>query len=257
LEVEALQDNELAFLSTGDTGISRASFESALLAAGGALTGIDLVIQHPGSKVFCIVRPPGHHACSTRGMGFCLFNNVAIAARYAQRKYGLGKVLIADWDVHHGNGTQEIFNNDPTVFYFSTHEKGLYPGTGTEQETGEGAAKGTKLNYPILPGKQARKEVLHAFERLRERMKDFKPDLVLISAGFDGHEADPLGHLNLTDEDYFHLGSILSSIADEHAQGRLVSVLEGGYNLSALMTASVAHVNGLMRRKEKEKKEDV
>lgn len=244
-EIEALDEGEIDSLSTGDTVISRPSFKIALLAAGAVLTAVDQVIQHPGSQAFCIVRPPGHHACSSQGMGFCLFNNVAIGARYAQQKYGLQRILIVDWDVHHGNGTQEIFDHDPTVFYFSTHEKGNYPGTGAEDETGEGPAKGTKMNFPILSGKHSRLAVMQAFEKLQEKMKAFKPELVFISCGFDAHEKDLLGHFNLTDQDFFTLSGIVKSIADEYAQGRIVSVLEGGYYLPALASASIAHVKGL------------
>lgn len=246
-EVAALKGSpQTVFLSTGDALICEHSFDTALLAAGGVLTAIDKVINNTGSTAFCLVRPPGHHACSSRGMGFCIFNNIAIAARYAQQRYGIKRVLIADWDVHHGNGTQEIFYADPAVFYFSTHEKGLYPLTGMPQETGEGPGLGYNLNYPILPNPQARVNVIEAFLKLRDQMKTFKPELVLISAGFDGHEADPLGHFNLTDNDFAELTRIVKAIADEHAQGRLVSVLEGGYNLQALASAGCAHATAMM-----------
>lgn len=239
--------HEAVYLSTGDATISARSFDIALLAAGGALTAVDQIMQTKGSSAFCVVRPPGHHACSSRGMGFCLFNNVAIAARYAQQKYGINKVLIADWDVHHGNGTQEIFYEDPSVFYFSTHEKDLYPNTGLIDEIGEGLGKGTTLNCPIRSGPHSRIDVMQAFEvQLREKMKVFQPDLVLISAGFDAHEADPLGHFNLNDQDFYALSKIVKGIADEYAEGRIVSVLEGGYNLQALAAASTAHVKGLL-----------
>jgi acetoin utilization deacetylase AcuC-like enzyme len=240
------ETNKITSISTGDAQLSALSFEVALLAAGGVLTGIDHVMQSTNSSAYCIVRPPGHHACSAVGMGFCLFNNIAVGARYAQQKYGINKVLVVDWDVHHGNGTQEIFYSDPTVYYFSTHEKGIYPNTGRKEEVGEGAGKGFTWNCPIEPGLQSRVEVLEAFSvTLKEKMETFHPDLVLISAGFDAHEDDPLGHFNLTDHDFFTLTQEVKEVADKYAKGRIVSVLEGGYNLNALASASVAHVKGL------------
>jgi acetoin utilization deacetylase AcuC-like enzyme len=173
-------------LSTGDTIISARSLDAALRATGGALNAVDAVMDGRAQNAFCIVRPPGHHATPIRGMGFCLFNTIAIAARYAQRKYGVGRVLIADWDVHHGNGTQDIFYSDSTVFFFSTHQHPWYPGTGAPDETGEGAGRGTTLNCPF-PAGSGRKEILGAFkERLMPAAEYFKPDLVLISAGFGG-----------------------------------------------------------------------
>lgn len=236
-EVEALKgSSRLSELSTGDAAISSHSFEVARLAAGGVLAAVDQIMLAEGSNAFCIVRPPGHHACFARGMGFCLFNNAAIAARYAQKIYGITKVLIADWDVHHGNGTQDIFYQDPSVFYFSTHEMGLYPFTGHAEETGEGLGAGTTMNCPIAPTQTSRLDVIQAFEKqLVKAMEQFQPELVLISAGFDGHEHDPLGHFNLCDEDFFTLTRIVKQIAAKYAKGRLVSILEGGYHLQALV----------------------
>lgn len=244
-EVAKLTPTAISSLSTGDVEISSHSLIAAKLAAGGVLTAIDQVIS-TNSHAFCIVRPPGHHACSNKGMGFCLFNNVAIGARYAQKKYGLKKVLIVDWDVHHGNGTQEIFYRDPSVFYFSTHEKNLYPLTGAADEFGQDEGKGTNLNCPILPTSESRLEVFQAFDTLlRKQMESYQPDLILISAGFDAHAADPLGHFNLTDADFADLTRVMVEIAHKYAKGRIVSVLEGGYNLKALAASAIAHAKAL------------
>lgn len=233
-------------LSTGDVQICPDSWNAALLAVGGALTGVDLVMQQRGKNAFSYLRPPGHHACSDRGMGFCIFNNVAIAARYVQQKYGLKRVLIVDWDVHHGNGTQEIFDADPSVFYFSTHQLGIYPGTGSADDRGIGQAVGTKMNFPISAGIASRKDVLAAFQGpLVEAMKHFKPEFILISAGFDAHYSDPLGGFNLTEQDFAALTAIVMKIADAYAQGRVVSLLEGGYHLEGLARSALEHAKKL------------
>jgi acetoin utilization deacetylase AcuC-like enzyme len=233
-------------LSTGDATISHRSLEVALSAAGAALNAVDAVITRKASNAFCAVRPPGHHASAARGMGFCLFNNVAIAARYAQRKHGLEKILIADWDVHHGNGTQDVFYEDGSVFFFSTHQWPWYPGTGPAAETGEGKGKGTTMNRPF-PAGSGHGEISKVFEEdLRRAADSFKPDLVLISAGFDSRIGDPLGDFTLTDPDFASLTRLMLSIAGEHAGGRLVSVLEGGYNLKGLAPAAAAHVESLI-----------
>lgn len=247
-EIAALKETgTLAYLSTGDAVISADSWDVALEAVGAVLVAVDQVMQAKSAQAFCIVRPPGHHACHARGMGFCIFNNVAIGARYVQKKYGLKRVLIVDFDVHHGNGTQEIFYSDPSVFYFSTHEKGSYPQTGVDKEKGDGPGINTTLNCAIPSSPQARNEVLACFQNtLRKAMEAFRPECVFISAGFDAHEQDPLGHFNLTDQDFFTLSTIIKSIANTYCEGRVISVLEGGYNLKALQTASVAHVQGLM-----------
>ncbi len=229
-------------LSTGDVEISPKSYHVALRAAGAVLTAVDLVMSGKTKRVFCVVRPPGHHACSEQGMGFCLFNNIAIGATYAQEKYKIKRVLIVDWDVHHGNGTQEIFHADPSVFYFSTHQFPLYPGTGAADEKGAG----TILNVPILVSETAREEVLRAYqETLRLEMEKFRPELVMISAGFDAHKDDPLGGLKLTTEDFVTLTQAVKEVADTYAQGRIISVLEGGYNLKAIAEAAKAHVDAL------------
>jgi len=232
-------------LSTGDVVVSEMTFDVALLAAGGAIEGVDAIMGGLFKRVFCVVRPPGHHATTNKGMGFCVFNNVAIAARYCQKKYGIDRVLIVDWDVHHGNGTEEIFKEDKSVFYFSTHQKGIYPGTGSEDFVGVG----TTLNVPVQSGEKSREKVIKAFEGpLVEAMKSFKPEFVIISCGFDAHEKDLLGEMNLTTEDFATLTRIMMDIGNSYSKGRILSVLEGGYNLDALAEASVAHVKAMYDR---------
>lgn len=232
-------------LSTGDADISPTSLEPALHAAGGVLNSVDAVLSKKVRNAFCVIRPPGHHANANRGMGFCLFNNLAIGARYAQRKHGAGRVLIADWDVHHGNGTQDIFYEDASVFFFSTHQSPWYPGTGARSENGAGRGEGTTLNCPF-PAGSGRTEILGAFrEQLIPAARKFRPDLVMISAGFDSRTLDPLGNFTLTDDDFADLTKVMQEIADEFAEGRIVSVLEGGYNLQGLASAAAAHVRTL------------
>ncbi|MEM1283030.1 MAG: histone deacetylase [Chlamydiota bacterium] len=245
-EVKAANLWGYATLSTGDVRICPKSYSIAKLAVGGVLTGVDHVMQRIGNRVFCNVRPPGHHACKEIGMGFCLFNNVAVGARYAQKVYGVDRVLIVDWDVHHGNGTQNIFYHDPSVFYFSTHQKDIYPNTGYEDEIGKGEGKGKTLNVPIPGEKDSRLEVLKAFEeQLFPAMKSFEPQLVIISAGFDAHEDDPIGGFDLKTQDFYTLTSMVCEIADQYCDGKIVSVLEGGYNLTAIAESVVAHVRAL------------
>jgi acetoin utilization deacetylase AcuC-like enzyme len=239
--------SKLPQLSTGDTTISPGSWEAACTAAGSALAAVDVVMTGKVGNAFCLVRPPGHHAGAARGMGFCVLNNVAIAARHAQKRHGVKRVLIIDWDVHHGNGTQDIFYADPSVFFFSTHQWPWYPGTGPASETGEGAGKGTTLNCPLAAG-AGRAEIFAAVEKqLMPAMEQFRPELVLISAGFDSRIDDPLGHFRLTDEDFADLTMLARGMADKYASGRVVSLLEGGYNLAGLASAAVAHVGALNR----------
>lgn len=238
--------SHLPQLSTGDTTISPASWDAARVAAGSALAAVDAVMEGKATNAFCVVRPPGHHASADRGMGFCVLNNVAIAARHAQKRHGLKRVLIVDWDVHHGNGTQDIFYDDGSVFFFSTHQSPWYPGTGRANETGAGAGKGTTLNCP-LPAGSGRAEIFAAFEKqLVPAVDEFKPEMVFISAGFDSREGDPLGQFLLTDADFADLTKLVRGIADRHAKGRVVSLLEGGYSLSGLASAATAHVQALL-----------
>ena len=232
-------------LSTGDTSISPASWNVALQAAGGVMNAVDAVFTKQAGRAFCAVRPPGHHATPERGMGFCLINNVAVAARYAQKKHGAERVLIADWDVHHGNGTQDAFYRDGSVLFLSTHQHPWYPGTGMAQEHGEGKGEGRILNYPLSAG-SGRAEILTIFQmELIMAAEKFKPDFVLVSAGFDSRAGDPLGKFLLTDDDFRDLTKVMMEIAERHAQGRLVSVLEGGYSLSGLAAGVAAHVEAL------------
>ena len=232
-------------LSTGDTNIGPESWDAATAAAGCAIAATDAVVKGEAKTAFCLVRPPGHHANAVKGMGFCVLNNVAIAARHAQRRLGIGRVLIVDWDVHHGNGTQDIFYEDGSVFFFSTHQSPWYPGTGAANETGAGAGKGTTLNCPF-PAGSGREEIIGAFEtKLVPAMEKFRPELVMISAGFDSRQGDPLGNFTLTDKDFSDLTAIVRAIAEKTAGGRVVSMLEGGYNLGGLASAAAAHAVAL------------
>ncbi|MFM8379459.1 MAG: histone deacetylase [Planctomycetia bacterium] len=232
-------------LSTGDTPLSEKSLETALLAAGGVLAAVDAVMGGRVMNAAAIVRPPGHHATPTKGMGFCLFNNVACAARHAQAVHGVTRVLIADWDVHHGNGTQDIFYSDGGVLFFDTHQSPLYPGTGSRDETGAGPAAGLIMNRPFAAG-AGRAEIVGAFrDELVPAADQFRPELVLVSAGFDSRIGDPLGGFRLTDDDFAELTGIVKEIAAKHCGGRLVSTLEGGYALDGLASAVAAHVQAL------------
>ena len=231
----------------GDTAVSKDSFAVALLAAGGVLKAVDAVVAGQVHNAFCAVRPPGHHATRSRAMGFCLFNNVAIAARYIQDRHRLERVLIVDWDAHHGNGTQDLFYDDPSVLYFSTHQFPCYPGSGAASERGEGAGMGFTINVPMSPG-SGDTEYLMAFkEILLPAAEKFKPDFVLISAGFDAHGGDPLTNLEVSTEGFERLTEMVKGIAERHCGGRLVSVLEGGYDLGNLGDSAVAHVREMMQ----------
>ena len=238
--VEGAFENGVEHLDA-DTIVSMNSFDAALYAAGGACRAVDAVMSAETDNAFVACRPPGHHATSEHAMGFCLFNNVAVAARYAQNKYReIERVAIIDWDVHHGNGTQGIFFDDPTVFFFSQHQYPWYPGSGSRGEIGFGRGKGYTLNAPTK-AKTPAKEHLRMFENaLNDIRRNFQPDLIFISAGFDAHEADPLGQLKLLDEDFARMTRTVKEWAKEVCGGRIVSCLEGGYNLETL-GATVAH----------------
>jgi acetoin utilization deacetylase AcuC-like enzyme len=226
-----------------DTSMSPGSFEAALRGAGGAMRAVDEVMNQKLSNAFVAVRPPGHHAETARPMGFCLFNNVAIAARYAQERYGVERAAIVDFDVHHGNGSQDIFWADKSVMYCSTHEMPLYPGTGSVSERGE---HNTIVNAPLSAG-DGGDAFREAFETvILPRLRAFKPEFLVLSAGFDAHTRDPLANLNLVEADFTWVTKKLMDIANDNAQGRIVSVLEGGYDLEGLSRSVAAHVTALM-----------
>jgi len=243
-------DSGLPFLHTPECPISPGTFEAALNAVGAVLKGIDKVMEGGVKNCFCAVRPPGHHAERSRAMGFCYFNNVAIASRYLQKQHSLERIVVIDWDVHHGNGTQHIFEDDATIFYTSFHQDpaSCYPGSGWASETGSGEGQGYTLNLPMPPG-AGKDEYLEAMEKIEQAMDKFKPQFVLISAGFDAHLADPLAHIRLTEKEYEELTRRIKNIAEKHAEGRLVSVLEGGYNLKALGKSVKTHMQVLMEPK--------
>ncbi len=233
-------------LSTGDTSICARSYDVATQAVGGVLNAVDAVFAGKAKNAFCVVRPPGHHARPAQGMGFCLFNNIAIAARHTQKQHGAQKVAIVDWDVHHGNGTQDIFYEDGSVLFCSTHQSPLYPFTGHADETGSGKGKGSTLNFPF-PARTGMSHIGAAFtDRLLPAIDKFKPDLILISAGFDSRIDDPLGQFRLTDDDFVALTKLLLESAATHCQNRLISILEGGYNIQGLASAVKSHVQTLV-----------
>lgn len=225
-----------------DTWLSPDSAEAALRAAGAACAAVDAVINGHTQRAFCAVRPPGHHATGAEAMGFCLFNNIAVAAAHALHAHGLKRVAIADFDVHHGNGTQAIFEREPRVLFVSSHQSPLYPGTGAEDEHGVGNIVNATL--PAGAGSDEFRELWDGL--LLPRMHAFKPQLVLVSAGFDAHRDDPLAQLRLGGEDYAWITGRLVDLARAHAGGRLVSSLEGGYNLNALAASAAAHVGALL-----------
>lgn len=243
--VERAVSEGLGYLDA-DTIVSMRSLDAALRAAGAGCRAVDAVMKGEADNAFLPVRPPGHHATAERAMGFCLFNTVAIAARYAQSRYKeIERVVIVDWDVHHGNGTQGIFYDDPSVFFFSTHQYPWYPGTGARGETGMGRGRGFTLNVPVraaTPAKEQRRMFDTAIEEIAGK---FKPDLIFISAGFDAHRGDPLGQLLLEDEDFIALTRTIKEWAAHACTGRVISCLEGGYNLETLGGTAREHVRTL------------
>lgn len=226
-----------------DTYLGPESLAVALRAAGAACAAVDAVMEGAAANAFASVRPPGHHAEGDCAMGFCVFNNAAIAARHAQKKHGAERVAILDWDVHHGNGTQAIFWSDTSVLYASTHQMPLYPGTGAPAETGAGNI----VNAPLLSGAADTEFYAALTEKIFPRIIAFQPDLIVISAGFDAHWRDPLAGLNLTEEDFAWATDAVMEIADRRCSGRIVSLLEGGYDLTGLASSAAAHVSALMK----------
>lgn len=239
-ETSVLDNGALAQLSTGDVIICKDSFDVACLAVGAVKQAVDEVMKSTVNSSFAIVRPPGHHATTDRGMGFCLCNNVALGVRYVQQEYAIERVVVIDWDLHHGNGTEAIFCDDPSVLYFSTHQAGIYPHTGVTSTE-------RIINCPIQGGKGSREEIFYAFEKILPRhLEQFQPQFFFISCGFDAHCQDPLGALLLTDEDFYTLTHLVCGYAAKWANHKVVSVLEGGYNLQAIQRAAICHIKGLI-----------
>jgi acetoin utilization deacetylase AcuC-like enzyme len=234
-----------------DTVICPDSYKVALAAAGACVAAVDAVLKGTDRNALCLVRPPGHHATPTRSMGFCLFNNIALAAHHAKEAHKLERILIVDWDVHHGNGTQDIFFEDPAVVFYSIHRfgSGFYPGTGAADETGRGKGLGHIINAPIRFGTPRKDYHDHFTKHLEKAAEKIKPDLVLLSAGFDAHAKDPIGSLGLEVEDFATMSKQVLEVAKNHAKGRLVSCLEGGYNLEALAESVKAHLEELVGAK--------
>ena len=229
----------------GDTVICHDSWDAAIMSVGAGLTAIDQIMSGQLNNAFTAVRPPGHHAEKDRAMGFCLFNNVAIAAKYAIKKYRLNRICIFDWDVHHGNGTQNSFYSNPSVHYSSIHQYPFYPGTGHKEDTGTGDGLGSTLNFPLdaFSGDQIYLDIIE--NKLAPVMQSFKPDLIIISAGFDAHEDDPLAQMRVSSDCYGKMTAMILKIAEDVCDGRLLSMLEGGYNHQALADSVLQHVNTL------------
>jgi len=234
------------YIDSFDTPVSEKSYDVALLAAGGAIAAADKVMDGKVDNAFCALRPPGHHAEPSMALGFCLFNNIAVAAEHLKSVYDISRILIVDWDVHHGNGTQDFYYSDPSVLYFSIHEYPHYPGTGAKEERGKGAGEGFTLNSPV-PAGLGDKEYIEIFNSILvpEALK-FNPQFILISCGFDPHERDPLSDMRLTASGFGELTCIVKEIASQCCEGRIVSLLEGGYDYEALKSSAAEHINALL-----------
>ena len=232
----------------GDTYLCRHSYNVAFLSAGGAIAGAKAVAEGAVDRAFCAIRPPGHHASSEMGMGFCLINNVAVAAKYLQSRFDIGKVLIIDWDVHHGNGTQSIFMDDPSAFFFSIHEHPTfsYPGTGRRWEIGKGKGEGATINAPMAPGSSDEEYRLVFEQTLFPAAEQFRPDFILVSAGFDAHDDDPLSDIRLSGEGFRFMTRQVIAMAERFCGGKLLSVLEGGYEISSLTSSVAIHIQELL-----------
>ncbi len=224
----------IRYLDSMDTAVCKDSYEIALYAAGAGVSAVDEIMNQNIDNAFLCVRPPGHHAENSRAMGFCVFNNIAITARYIQNKYGIGKIMILDWDVHHGNGTQNAFYSDDNVLFVSLHQYPHYPGTGSGRETGKGKGKGYTVNFPMKAGSNDDDYLKHFNEKIIPLAHDFKPGFVLISAGYDAHSRDPLGGIRLSSGVYSEFTKIMLDIADKHCGGNVVCFLEGGYDFTGL-----------------------
>ena len=233
-------------LDGGDTTISKGSWRAALTAAGGALDAVDRVMAQTWSRAFCVARPPGHHAERGHAMGFCLFNNIAVAAAHLRATHGLERVAIVDFDVHHGNGTQHLFEQDPAVFFASLHQWPHYPGTGAASERGRGAGEGATRNCPLGAGTGDVEWISALEQHVLPALETFRPEFLLVSAGFDAHRADPLSGTLLSEEGYATITDRLTQVADQRCDGRMVSLLEGGYDLDALASSVETHVGGLI-----------
>lgn len=234
------------YVDTGDTIVSEDSYRAALLSAGGAVGAVDAVMREGYKAAFSLTRPPGHHASTEKAMGFCLFNNIAIAARYAEITYGIERICIIDWDVHHGNGTQDVFYASPSILFCSIHQLPLWPNSGEHDETGTKAGKGMTINCPMPNGADMGNYLECLNQDILPKIQEFEPQFFLISAGFDAHQLDPLADIQLDAADFHEMTKWVMTQADRYAHSRIVSVLEGGYNIGALAESISAHIAALV-----------